>query len=172
MSGWIDWKGRARHLIGGGIVTLLLVLGVATLSSRPSWQSLPDDTAVVRLSFTHSGPRNCRDRTADELAKLPPNMRNRQLCDRTRAPVWIEMEIDGKRVIARDLPPSGLSGSGPSRIYQRFDLPAGERHMVVRMRDNPAVKGFTHQAAFDVSLAPGQSLAIDFNGTTGKFFLH
>lgn len=172
MRNWLDWKGRGHHLIGGGIIMLLVVLGVALLSSRPVWQSLPDDVAVLRLSFTHSGTRACRERTAEELAKLPPNMRNRKLCDRTRSPVWIEMEIDGQQVIARDLKPSGIAGSGPSRIYQRSDLPAGRHHLVVRMRDDPAASGFTQEAAFDVDLAPGQSIAVDFNATTGKFFLH
>ena len=172
MTAWIDWKGRIRHLIAGSFILLLVVLFVALLSSRPSWQSLPADEAVLRLSFTHSGVRDCRERTAEELAKLPPNMRNRKLCDRTRSSVWIEMEIDGKTVVARDLHPSGIAGSGPSRMYQRFNLPAGQHHLVVRMRDDPAARGFTQKAAFEIDLAPGQNIAVDFNGTTGQFFLH
>lgn len=172
MTGWIDWRGRARHLAAGGAITLALVLATAAVSAWPVWQSLPPDRAVVRLSFTHSGVRNCRDRTAEELAKLPANMRNSQACDRRRAPVRIEMDIDGAPAIAADLPPSGLAGSGPSRIYRRVELPAGSYHLMLRMRDDPAVQGFTHEATFDIELSPVESLAVDFDATSGRFVLH
>lgn len=172
MTARTDWRGRRRHLALGGALSLAVVLAAAALSAWPAWQSLPPDTALVRLSFTHSGVRNCRDRTAEELAKLPANMRNSQICDRRRAPVRIEMDIDGQSVIAADLPPSGLAGSGPSRIYRRVELPAGSYHLTLRMRDDPSVAGFTQEAAFDIDLSPAESLAVDFDATTGRFFLH
>lgn len=168
----IDWRRRAPHLAAGGLLSLALVLGVAWLSARPQWQSLPPGNALVRLSFTHSGVRNCRDRTPEELAGLPPNMRSAQRCDRRRAPVRIEMDIDGRPVLAADRPPSGLAGSGPSRVYERFELPAGAYRIDLRLLDDPAVAGFTHAAAFDIRLGPAQSLAIDFDAAAGGFFLH
>ncbi|HMN38398.1 MAG TPA: hypothetical protein PKD49_11915 [Hyphomicrobium sp.] len=168
----IDLRRRARHLVGGGVLSLSLVLAVATLSARPEWQSLPPDTGVVRLSFTHSGARNCRDRTKSELAALPPNMRAAQICDRRRAPVHVEMDVDGRPALAAKLPPSGLAGSGPSRIYDRVELPAGKHRVDLRLNDNPAVPGFAYTAGFDFTLTPGQSVAIDFDAAKGGFFLH
>ncbi len=172
MSRPVDWRARAPNLAMGGLLSLAVVLAVAALSDRPRWRSLPENTALVRLSFTHSGVRACRNRTPEELATLPRNMRNAQLCDRRRAPVRIEMDIDGKTVFARDLPPGGLAGSGPSRVYRRVELPAGRYRLAVRMRDDPARSGFTHEAGFDIQLAPAQSVAVDFDATAGKFFLH
>ncbi|GIL02173.1 MAG: hypothetical protein BroJett030_20720 [Alphaproteobacteria bacterium] len=166
------WRRNAGRWAAGGALSLAVVLGVATLSGRPAWQSMSPQTALVRLSFTHSGVRNCRDRTAEELARLPPNMRSAQLCDRRRAPVRVEMEIDGRRVLAADLPPSGLVGSGPSRAYERIELPAGAHRLDLRLSDNPAADGFAYSATFDVTLAPAQSLAVDFNAASGGFFLH
>lgn len=163
---------RAHHLAAGGTISLALVLAAANLSVWPVWNSLAPGTALVRLSFTHSGVRNCRDRTAEELAALPRNMRNAQLCDRRRAPVRIEINVDEKLAFAADLPPSGLAGSGPSRVYQRIELPAGQHRLSIRMRDDPAVEGFTHQANFDIVLKPVQSLAVDFDPIRGGFFLH
>jgi hypothetical protein len=156
----------------GGLLSLAVVLAATALSAWPRWRSLPENTALVRLSFTHSGVRACRDRTPEELAALPRNMRKAQACDRRRAPVRIEMDIDGKTVFAGDLPPGGLAGSGPSRVYRRVELPAGRYRLAVRMRDDPARSGFTHEAGFDIQLAPAQSVAVDFDTTGGKFFLH
>lgn len=167
-----SWLGRLPQIALGGVLILALVLGVATLSARPAWQSLAPGIALVRLSLTHSGARNCRDRTADELAKLPKNMRSPQVCERRRAPVRVEMDVDGHSVLAADLPPSGLAGSGPSRIYHRIELPAGSYRLDLRLSDDPATRGFEYVAAFDVDLHPAESLAVDFDAASGGFFLH
>lgn len=163
---------RAPHIALGGALSLALVLGVAVLSARPVWQSLPDGKGLLRLSLTHSGGRNCRDRTPEELAKLPPNMRDRQICDRRRAPIRVEMDIDGRQAIAVDAPPSGLAGSGPSRIYESIELSAGSYRIDLRMSDDPTAEGFAYQATIDIALEPARSIAIDFDAASRGFFLH
>lgn len=166
------WHSRPRELLLGGAVTLALVLGTAALSAWPAWQSLPEDHALLRLSFTHSGVRNCRDRTEDELASLPRNMRSGQICERRRAPVTVEIDIDGATVFAEDLHPSGIAGSGPSRAYERFELAQGRHSVSLRLRDDPALTEFTHHAQFDIEAVAGESIAIDFDAAGGGFFLH
>jgi hypothetical protein len=160
---------RWRNLIAGGAVSLTLVLATALFSFWPNWQSMAPDAALMRLSFAASGGRECRDRTAGELAKLPPNMRSAQLCGRRRAPVYVEMDLNGKRYLARELMPSGLSGSGPSRIYQRFELAAGTYDVALRLRIDPTQEGFSATAERRVTLAPGQSMAIDYDAEAGGF---
>lgn len=162
-------KHRMRDLLLGGLVTVTVTFGAAILSAWPTWRSLPEDTALLRLSFTHSGERNCRDRTPAELSALPPNMRQRRLCDRSRPPVDVELDIDGTTVFAAAAPPSGLSGTGPSRVYERFALPAGAHSIAMRMRDRPATKGFDHEAAVRVTLSASQSYVIDFRPEAGGF---
>jgi hypothetical protein len=163
--------GRARHFALGGLATLAVTLAAAWLSAAPAWQTLPPATAVLRVSFTHSGDRSstCRDRTAEELAKLPPNMRARQICDRRRPPLWLELDVDGRTLLAALLPPSGLAGSGPSRVYERFELPAGPHEIRVRLRDRPGTTGFDYEARTSVILAPAQSFVIDFRPGAGGF---
>lgn len=164
--------GRLHHLAMGGIATLLLCLGVAWLSAAPAWQSVPENMALLRLSFTHSGDRSasCRDRTPEELAKLPPNMRQTQICDRRRPPIYVELEVDGSLVYSAESSPSGLAGSGPSRLYERVLLPAGTHDLTVRMRDNPATDEFGYESTHNVDLKPGQSFVIDFRKDSGFVF--
>ncbi len=165
-------KGRLHHLAMGGIVTLALGLGVAWLSASPAWRNAPENMALLRLSFTHSGDRSasCRDRTPEELAKLPRNMRQTQICDRRRPPIYVELEVDGLLIYSAESAPSGIAGSGPSRLYERLLLPAGVHNLTVRMRDNPASSAFDYETTRKVELEPGQSFVIDFRKDSGFIF--
>lgn len=164
--------GRWLHLILGTLVSLGVVLATAALSAWPAWESLPADHALIRLSFSASGARRCRDRTPEELAALPRNMRQPEICERRRAPVHVEMELDGVPVLDADLPPGGLTGSGPSRIYRRFEVPAGDHEIALRLRTDQEAPGDTASAASRVTLVPGQSLAIDFDAGSGGFIFN
>lgn len=160
---------RITQIVFGTFLSLTVVLGAALLSSSPAWQSLPADHALLRLSFTQSGIRDCRDRTEAELAALPQNMRHDQVCARRRAPVYVELDLNGETVFAQNLPPTGLSGTGPSRVYKRFVLPAGSYDVTVRLRDDPTAQNFTSIETRRLSLKPAQSFAIDYRKEAGGF---
>jgi hypothetical protein len=137
---------------------------VAALADWPRYQQVPPQSAIVKLSLTHGSNRQaeCRRRTAEELAKLPPNMRKPLDCPRTRGSLYVELDIDRQTVFAASLPPSGLSGDGPARVYQRFLVPAGPHAIAVRMRDTPRSEGFDYAKSGDVVLEPGRNFVVDF----------
>jgi hypothetical protein len=145
-------------------VMTALVAAVALLGDWPLYHPIPAQSAVLKLSFTHGSNRQaeCRRRTPEELAKLPPNMRNPLQCPRTRGSVYVELDVDGQTIYRASLPPSGLSGDGPSRVYQRFVVPAGPHTVAVRMRDTPRSEGFDHVKSGDVTLAAGDNFVVDF----------
>ncbi len=55
-------------------------------STSPAYEHLPPGQAVVKLSLQHAGQRKqaCRERSAEELAKLAPNMRAATVCPREK----------------------------------------------------------------------------------------
>ena len=156
--------------VGQGAVYLLLALGIAYFSDRPAYTHFPADMALLKLSFAHGAQKGeCRRRSADELAKLAPNMRRPTACSRERLPVTVELLLDGKPVYHAVLPPSGLAGDGPSRVYQRFAVPAGRHALIARLRDSDRPDGFDYERTATIDLAPAQSLAIDFRSEMGGF---
>lgn len=162
---------RYRHLLAGFLVTLALTAVTAVFSAWPTHRPIPPGTAVLKVSLSHAGDRSaaCRELTAAELARLPPNMRQARVCERRRPPLYIELDIDGTTVLSAILPPGGIAGDGPSRLYRRFVLPSGEHEIAVRLRDTPRADGFDHAAARRIALVPAQSLAIDFRPGEGGF---
>jgi hypothetical protein len=161
---------RALRLLGQFVVIAALFAGVAWLSDRPTYRQIPEGTGVMMLSFVHSADRRgeCRRLSPEEIAKLPPNMRRVQDCPRVRRPIYVELDLDGRNVYRASLPPTGIAGDGPSRVYQRFVLPARKYDIAVRMRDTARAEGFDHERHDKIDFAPDQLFVIDYR-ESGEF---
>jgi len=149
-------------------VPLMALIGY--FSTQPRFSILGEGEALLRLSFIHAAERKqaCRQRSAEELARLAPNMRAAQDCPRERAPLLVELEVDGKVVLRREVPPSGLKRDGNATVYHRLPVPAGKHRVVARLRDR-ASGDFNYTKEETVELAPGRVLLIDFVAARGGF---
>jgi len=96
-------------------------------------------------------------------------MRRVEDCPRRRMPIDVELDVNGRNLFRASLPPTGIAGDGPSRVYQRFVLPAGQYDIAVRMRDTPRAQGFDHSRTERIALAADQIFVIDFRPESGEF---
>jgi hypothetical protein len=96
-------------------------------------------------------------------------MRRTQDCPRARRALYVELDVGGKTVFQASLPPTGIAGDGPSRVYQRFVVPAGDYEVAVRMRDTARTEGFDHERTGQITLTPDQMFVIDFLAGSGEF---
>lgn len=160
------------RLVGQFAVILALFSAVAAFANRPIYRQIPEGHAVVMLTFVYGADRRleCRKLTQAEMAKLPPNMRRAQDCPRGRRAIDVEFDVDGRNIYRASLPPTGIAGDGPSKVYERFIFPAGEHDIAVRMRDTPRPDGFDHERKARVALVPDQMLVIDFQSGGGFVF--
>jgi len=161
---------RKPLAIAGQIVLYALFAAtVGFFSNYPRYRHLPPDQGLLKLSFSHPGQlvSECRRRTAEELAALPPNMRNPIDCPRQRSPVKVELALDGSVLIRREIAPAGWSRDGASSIYARFPVPAGSHRLSVQLNDSVRVSGFNYTRDEDLQIAPGQIVVVDFNSEKG-----
>ncbi|MBI4968017.1 MAG: hypothetical protein HZC25_07840 [Rhodospirillales bacterium] len=161
---------RPRHFLGQALIYLGTAAFIAWLSAHPTYTRLAPDQGVLKLSLTHAGQRAepCHERTPEELAKLPPNMRAKMSCSRARLPVTLEMDLNGKTIFRETAAPAGLSKDGNSRFYHRYVLPAGAHRLAVRLRDGRG-PAFDYTAERDVIVQPGKIMVIDFINDKGQF---
>jgi hypothetical protein len=166
MNRFMPWLGQA-------VLYGLFALFIGVFSHWPQYEALPPGQALVKVSFIHHGQRvaECRPYTPEELAKLPPNMRTPMKCGRERAPVTIEVDLDGSTVYRHVAIPSGLSRDGPSSAYHRIAVSAGEHRIAVRMKDSTSAAAFTHSREAILTLKPAQVLVIDFDAEKGGITL-
>ena len=162
---------RVLHLGGQFVVIIALFAGVAWLSDHPVYRQIPAGSGIMMLTFVHGADRKgeCRKLGAEEIAKLPPNMRRVQDCPRGRRSIYVELDVDGRNIYKANLLPAGIAGDGPSRVYQRFVMPAGKYEVAVRMRDTARGDGFDHERHGTVDFAPSQMFVIDYRPESGEF---
>jgi hypothetical protein len=158
------------RLCGQILVIATLFAGVAAFADWPIYRQIPQGSGILTLSFVHRAERSeCRRLSPEEIAKLPPNMRRVEDCPRRRRPIYVELDVGGRPLYRADLSPTGIAGDGPSRVYERFVLPAGQYDITARMRDTAREHGFDHERTGRITLAPDQMFVIDYSPTTGDF---
>lgn len=163
-------KNILRYL-GQALFYGMFVAFIGYFSTSPAYQHFPPGMALIKASFSHAGQpkEECHVRTAEELAKLPPNMRLPVQCGRERSPLRFELDLDGKPIYSAVLPPSGLARDGMSSVYQRFPVPAGRHDLRARLNDSVRVPDFNYGKEADVTLAPGQVFVVEFDAVRGGF---
>jgi hypothetical protein len=159
--------------IGQVVLYAAFALFIGVFTRWPSYQHLPEDHALIKLSFIHHGQRlqECQKLSAEELAKLPLNMRKPMDCPRERSPITVEVDIDGVVVLRETAQPSGLSRDGAASVYQRIEVPAGAHRLDVRLRDSARTEGFDFERNEVLDLKPAQILVIDFSAEKGGITL-
>jgi hypothetical protein len=150
-----------------------IALFIGYFASAPRHMHFPPDQAQIKLILAHGAERRveCRRLTFEELQKLAPNMRKAVDCPRERLPVWIEVVLDDRILYQASLPPTGFSGDGPSRVYQRFTVAPGPHRLVLRLRDTARTTGYDYELDRKIELRSQQNLAIDFRAESGGFIL-
>lgn len=164
---WVRYGGQM--LAYAAFVALL-----GYFATAPAYHPIEPDTAVIKLSFVHVGQRKveCRKMSPEEVARLAPNMRLTLDCPRERLPVIVELELDGKLLVRRELAASGLSHDRASSVYQKFVVAPGHHQVTARLRDSARTKGFDYTRSGEVELKPRQSFVVDFRAETGGFIFH
>lgn len=122
----------------------VFAMGLATLSVWPAYEYRSADVAIIKLSLSHATNRTkpCVILTAQELAKLAPNMRKLERCERERVPLTVELDIDGQTLIRVQAPPTGLWSDGASAVYETLEVSPGTHTVTVRLRDSARTDGW------------------------------
>lgn len=162
---------KSWQYLGQAVFYGLFVAVIGYFSAAPAYVHFPKDMALIKASFSHPGQpkEECHVRTAEELAKLPPNMRLAIQCGRERSPVEFELDLDGKPIYQAELPPAGLARDGVSTVYQRFPVLAGRHHLRARLKDSVRVQDFNYAREADVTLVPAQVFVVEFSARLGGF---
>lgn len=152
----------------------LFVAVLMVFSNSPRYEHFPPGQALLKVSISHAGQikGECHKRSAEELAKLSPNMRVTESCPRERSDILLELSMDDKLLFRGKLPPSGIQRDGFASIYHRYPMSSGKHRLVARMKDHEKLTEYNYVKQMDINLAPAQVFVIDFDEKAGGFIFH
>ncbi|HXG47723.1 MAG TPA: hydrogenase iron-sulfur subunit, partial [Methylomirabilota bacterium] len=111
---------RGRQIIAGvGLAAVLgaVIWAVSDLPYRTAHSAEPE----LVVSFSHGGAiLEPRQLTPEELQKRLPHMRAQVSVARSRAPVRLRVQVDGRTVLDQLYQPKGISKDGPSVAVARL----------------------------------------------------
>ncbi|MCC6202336.1 MAG: hypothetical protein IT494_04955 [Gammaproteobacteria bacterium] len=163
----------ARYL-GQAVCYAAFMVLLGYFATDPMYQHVAPNNAMIRVSFTHATARlvECKRLSPQEIAALPPRQRKvLSDCARERAPMRLEVSLDGALLYQSTLQPSGLSRDGSIHAYEKFEVPEGHHELVLRMRDSVREEGFDHEFRAELELQPGENMVIDFRPDSGGFVI-
>jgi hypothetical protein len=154
-------------------IVLYAVFAVALgyFATMPGYLYSNSGDAAVKISLSHAADRiaPCVQLTQEEIAELAANMRRTETCERLRLPLFLELDVDGRRVLTIEAPPSGIWGDGPASIYERFNIEPGPHRVTARLRDTARTEGWDYTKTEDIVLEPGRYFTVTFKAATGGF---
>ena len=126
-------KPVARRALAG-VLAVAALGGVAWLSAAPL-AVREGDTGAVRLSWrfrADAEETGCRPPTSEELAELPPHMRNPDACMGQVLSFALHVSVDGDALLADTLEPAGARGDRPVFVLEDLPLEPGRHRLDVR----------------------------------------
>jgi hypothetical protein len=144
-----------------GVLGGAAVLGLLRLASFVPYTAERDVGAIVRLAWRARGERvrDCRRRTPEELAKLPPHMRQEEVCEGRLLPYRLVLTLDGAPTVDRLIHGAGAREDRPLYVYEDVAVPPGAHRIAVSFTREGTVPG--DSAAVGGALATPARLSLD-----------
>lgn len=166
-----DFRAFMQKFPGRLLTFGVFALGIGLFSQWPVYQHVQPNHGEIKFSFALTGQRlaACRERTPEELAALPPNMRAKKDCARERTPVTLQIALDGKNHYDVTSRPGGFAKDGNSLFYGRFPLPAGAHVLKVKLIDSPRTEGYDVVDDVVLEVKAGEITVLRFNTVERRF---
>ena len=128
---------RLAWAAAGAAATLAIVAGVAFASRTAIGEPATGSELRLALRAAHARLEICRERSDEELAKLPAHFRVRKECEETAIDYRLTLDVDGERRIDQVISHRGVRRTRPLAIDESISLPTGVHQIAVAFVPEP-----------------------------------
>lgn len=152
--------------ITAGVGVLVGTLAIVRIGSFLSYIAVRHSEGIVRLAWRARGEhvRECRHRSAEELAKLPPHMRQEEVCEGRVLPYRLVVALDGTERINREVRGAGAREDRPLYVTEELAVPPGPHRVSVSF----SLEGTPTAAAATDARATPSRLTLDTTVTLAE----
>jgi hypothetical protein len=144
-----------RHRILGIIVACACVAAIVRASSVHV-RAHPSSDSELRLAWSARPERveDCRQRSEEELARLPQHMRQALACEGTTAAYRLQVSVEGKLIVDRVVRGGGMRHDRRLYVLEEVPISPGDRGIQVRFDRIGAAGPSTPAAAAHLESVP------------------
>ncbi len=115
------------------VLAVGMTVALAALSHVP-YEPPGARAAEVRFAWRARGARveECRQLTPEELQQVPPHMRQDEICEGRILPYWLEVRLDGRKVVDQLVRGAGAREDRPLYVFENVAVPPGTYELDVR----------------------------------------
>jgi len=153
------------------VFVLILSASILYLSERPIYPFYNKGMSLIKFTFKYSGKHRTEQReltdkeTEDMLRHMrrtnSPFPKMRMVGKRGRLPVYVEVELDDKMILAKTYYPAGLKNDIPAFAYEEIPVAPGTHYIKVRVRDSKREDGFDYTFEKKIEAQPGRVTVVD-----------
>jgi coenzyme F420-reducing hydrogenase delta subunit len=164
-------KGILKRVMASVSILFLSAFLILYLSERPIYPFYNKDMSLIKFTFKHPGRHKSEQRelTEKETENMLRHMRRtnspflqmRMVGKRERLPVYVEVELNDKMILAKTYYPAGLKNDIPAFAYEEFPVLPGTHHIEVRVRDSKREEGFDYTFEKKIETEPGKVTVVD-----------
>lgn len=161
-----------RRAALGAVITVVTLAALWIGSRYPG--GLVSSKAVLRLSWRLPGQvvETCRDRSPEELAKLPAHMRVPRLCKAQALSYELAVTIDGVQRPRETFAPKGLRGDRPLIVGDELALTPGDHDITVAFVPTVAAREAQRlELAFKAGFTAGRAILVTYDASVGRLVL-
>ncbi len=159
---------RPRIAAAAVILTAVAAWGLSA-GSRWSYASPVPAGSELVVTFKHPGQVSERSReiSKEELEKTPVHMRRARIYERERAPVRMQVRVDGRAVVDRIYPAKGLWHDGNSVAVETITVPLGAHAVEVAIGDTHDAHEWNHRMSQRIDFASDRRRVVSFDRLSG-----
>ncbi|OGV96660.1 MAG: hypothetical protein A2W53_06050 [Nitrospinae bacterium RIFCSPHIGHO2_02_39_11] len=164
-------EGILKRVMASVSILFLSAFLILYLSERPIYPFYNKDMSLIKFTFKHPGRHKSEQRelTDKETENMLRHMRRtnspfvkmRMVGKRERLPVYVEVELDDKMILAKTYYPAGFRKDIPAFAYEEFPVFPGTHHVKVRVRDSKREEGFDYTFEKKIEAQPGRITVVD-----------
>ena len=146
------------------IVLGLMMAAVGHFADSPTYKVMNPSQTELRLVIRHSGVLigACEMKPAEELEKLPANMRQPMNCPREKSPLSLELLVNDEVLHRGVVRPSGIHDDGVLALYQNFRVPGGSTDIELRVKDQVDLENYNYTLRETLELSRDSVILIEF----------
>lgn len=122
---------RLARGAAGAIAVLAAFVAVALASRAPIGKPATGSELRLALRTAHARIEVCRERSDEELERLPAHFRVRRECEETAIDYRLTLDVDGARRIDRVVSHRGVRRTRPLAVDVAIPLSAGSRQVEI-----------------------------------------